>query len=463
MRGSDRYGGPAGFGIASQNDVPMAMKGTVVAAAFLGVEMKCARCHDAPAHRSTQRELFQLAALLATKPLKVPASSSVPLDKVHEGARKPLISVTLKPGTEVEAKWPFARFAPEELGAKLAEYPDDSRDRVAALVTAPQNERFAQVMANRVWKRFMGRGLVEPVEDWERGRPSHPELLRWLAREFVRGGYDLKHLSRLILNSHTYQRAADPALKDTPVLFTAPVKRRLAAEQIVDSLFAATGKPFRVEEASLDIDGARDSANSITLGKPRRSWMLTSTSNERDRPSLALPRIQMVVDVLQAFGWRASRQDPTTVRELAPNVLQSAILQNGPVGLWLTRLSDDHGVTQLALAAKSVDELLDDLFLRMLTRKPTDKERKAYSEYLRTGFDTRLRTPTPRPAAKRVPEEYATWSNQHDPRASILRQEQEAAARKGDPPTARLAPEWRERLEDVLWAVVNSSEFVFTP
>ena len=52
-------------------------------------------------------------------------------------------------------------------------------------------------MANRVWKRLMGRGLVEPVEDWERGRPSHPELLRWLGREFVRGGYDLKHLTRL--------------------------------------------------------------------------------------------------------------------------------------------------------------------------------------------------------------------------------------------------------------------------
>ncbi len=52
MRGSERFGGPAGFGVASQNDVPMAMKGTVVAAAFLGVEMKCARCHDAPAHQS---------------------------------------------------------------------------------------------------------------------------------------------------------------------------------------------------------------------------------------------------------------------------------------------------------------------------------------------------------------------------------------------------------------------------
>ncbi|MCI0701966.1 MAG: DUF1553 domain-containing protein [Planctomycetia bacterium] len=463
MRGSVRFGGPAGFGIATQNDVPMAMKGTVVSAAFLGVEMKCARCHDAPAHISTQRELFQLAALLGTKPLKVPATSSVPLDKVHEGGRKPLISVTLKPGTEVEAKWPFASFAPEEFGKQLAQYPDDSRDQLAALITAPQNERFAQVMANRVWKRLMGRGLMEPAEDWERGKPSHPELLRWLGREFVKSSYDVKYLTRLILNSHAYQRAVDPALKDTPALFTAPAKRRLTAEQIVDSMFFATGKPFRLEEVSLDIDNIRDMGNSITLGKPRRSWMLTSTSNERDRPSLSLPRIQMVVDVLQAFGWRSSRQDPITTRESAINVLQPAILQNGPVGLWLTRLSDDHGVTQLALDTKSVDELLDELFLRVLTRKPTEKERKAYGDYLRAGFDTRVRIPAPKPPMKRQPEPYVSWSNHLHPDANRIKIRQEEAARKGDPPTERLAPAWRERLEDVLWAVLNSSEFVFTP
>ncbi len=463
MKGSSRFGGPAGFGVASQNDVPMAMKGTVVAAAFLGVEMKCARCHDAPAHASLQRDLFELAAMLGAKPVKLPASSSVPLDKVHEGGRKPLIAVTLKPGTEVEAKWPFARFAPEALGKQLAEYPEDARDRLAALLTAPQNERFSQVMTNRVWKRLMGRGIVEPAEDWEKGKPSHPELLRWLSREFVRGGYDVKHLSRLVFNSHAYQRAADPALKDTPVLFTAPARRRLTAEQIVDSMFSATGAPFRVEEASLDVDGVREMNSSLTLGKPRRSWMLTSTSNERDRPSLSLPRIQMVCDVLEAFGWRSSRQDAITTRANLTNVLQPAILQNGPVGLWLTRLSDDHAVTQLALSAKSVDELLDEVFLKVLTRKPSEKERKTYGEYLRAGFDARVKTPPPKPTVKRLPEPYVSWSNHLHPEATTIKMRQEEAARKGDPPTERLDPEWRSRLEDVLWAVINSSEFVFTP
>jgi len=465
QNGSVRFGGPAGFGVASQNDAPMAAKGTIISTAFLGVEMKCARCHDAPNHKSTQKELFQLAAMLGGKTIKLPATSSVPLDKLHEGlgGRKPLIQVTLKPGTDITAEWPLEGFAPKAVGLQLAEHANDSRDRLAASITAPQNERFAQVMANRLWQRLMGRGIVATVDDWERSTPTHPELLKWLSREFVRGGYDMKALAKLILNSHAYQRAVDPMLKETPVLYTARANRRLAAEQVVDSLFAATGKTMKVEECSLDIDCARDSANSLTLGNPRRSWMLTSTSNERDRPSLALPRIQAVGDLLSAFGWRGTRQDPLTLRDAAPNVLQPAILQNGIVATWLTRLSDDHGFTEVALKAESPEKLVEAMFLRVLTRLPTDAERTAYVTHLKEGFANRVLTPAAKPLTKRKPEIYVSWSNHLDPQATVIRQQQEDAARAGDPPTERLTTDWRSRMEDVLWAVLNSPEFVFTP
>ncbi|RYD27986.1 MAG: DUF1549 domain-containing protein, partial [Verrucomicrobiaceae bacterium] len=212
LEGSDRYGGPRGFGTATQNDAPMAEKGAVVAAAFLGVEMKCARCHDAPAHEWLQKDLFNLAALLTQEPVKVPVTSSVPMDKLHEGGRKPLIKVTLKPGTEVPPEWPFKAFANPALADQLAADPQNTRDRFAALITAPQNERFAKVIVNRLWQRLMGRGIVEAVADWEKGGPTHPELLDWLGREFVRSGYDFKATARLILNSHAYQRATDPTL-----------------------------------------------------------------------------------------------------------------------------------------------------------------------------------------------------------------------------------------------------------
>jgi hypothetical protein len=468
MKGSERYGGPAGFAMASQNDVPMAAKGTIVSTAFLGVEMKCARCHDSPANISTQQDLFELAGMLGSKTLEVPVTSSVAADKLSAGGRKPLIQVTLKPGTKVEPKWPFDEFCAEELGAKLAEDAKDTRDRLAALVTAPQNERFAQVITNRIWKRFMGRGIVEPVDDWEKGKPSHPEMLRWLSREFVRGGYDVKHLARIILNSHAYQRATDTTLKETSPLFASPAPRRLAAEQIVDSLFAATGKPFSLEEVSLDIDGRREMNSSISLGQPRRSWMLTSTSNERDRPSLSLPRIQAVCDVLSAFGWRGARQDPTSVRETSPNALQPAIMSNGTVSVWLTRLSDDHGITQLALQDQSVEQLVDTLYLRVLTRKPTAEERTRCIEHLKVGFESRVtdhesRITNPSTSSERRPAKYVSWSNHLDPEATLVRQEQEIEARKGEPPTSKLDAAWRGRLEDVLWALLNAPEWVFAP
>lgn len=464
MRGSERFGGPAGFGVASQNDVPMAAKATILSTAFLGVEMKCARCHDAPAHRSRQEDLFQLAAMLATQPVEVPTTSSVPLDKLAEGGRKPLIQVTLRPGTKVPPQWPFAAFCdPSAWESLVTASRDDPRERLAALITAPSNERFAQVMVNRVWQRLLGRGLVEPVEDWEKGQPTHPDLLRWLGRELVRSGYQIKHVMRLILNSQAYQRESDAQLREPSPLVVAPARRRLTAEQVVDSLFAATGKPFRLEEVSLDIDGRRDLKSSISLGVPRRAWMLTSTSNERDRPSLALPRVQAVVDVLQAFGWRGARQDPASHRETAPNALQPAILANGVAGVWLTRLSDDHGITALALDDVSVETLVDRLFLRLLTRLPTDEERRRYVEYLSVEFaDRRVDAPATPPATTRQPARYVSWSNHLDPEATVVRQEQERAARQGDPPTARLTPPWRERMEDVVWTLINSPEAVFT-
>lgn len=311
----------------------------------------------------------------------------------------------------------------------------------------------------------MGRGLVSTLEDWEKTEPSHPELLAWLGQELVRQKYDMKAIVRLILHSHAYQRAVDPQLTETSPLFLATAPRRLTAEQIVDSLFFATGAPFDVEEFSLDIDSVRDLKNSITLGKPRRAWMLASTSNERDRPSLTLPRVQAVASLMETFGWRGARQDPVHHREINPNVLQSAILANGTVGVWLTGLSDRHFITQLALSVKSPEELVDRLFLRLLTRHPDAAEKESYTAYLKNGFDDRIvpESDRPKPAqAKHAPARYVSWSNHLDGPANTLATEKQEAARLGDPPTTALREEWRKNLEDVIWAMLNATEWIYS-
>jgi hypothetical protein len=164
----------------------------------------------------------------------------------------------------------------------------DSRELLAALLTDPRNERFAQVLANRLWQQFLGFGLVDPVEDWENAAPSHPELLRWLGHELVTHDYDLKHLARLILTSRTYQRAATAegsrVLKSRERLFESPARRRLTAEQLVDSLFAATGLEFDTEQLTMDPECRQVANDQGNFGRPLRAWEFAALSNERDRP-----------------------------------------------------------------------------------------------------------------------------------------------------------------------------------
>ncbi|MFM8708872.1 MAG: DUF1549 domain-containing protein, partial [Planctomycetia bacterium] len=152
MEGSKYFGGPAGFGLATENDVPMAAKAHVISRAFLGVEMGCARCPDAPGDRILQEHLFGLAAMLKRAEEKVPATSSVPVSP--ERLATMAIKVTLEPGTSVPPAWPF-----EHLGASTtAAAAGDSRTQVAELVTSPANPRFARVIVNRLWARCLGRG-----------------------------------------------------------------------------------------------------------------------------------------------------------------------------------------------------------------------------------------------------------------------------------------------------------------
>jgi hypothetical protein len=338
---------------------------------------------------------------------------------------------------------------------------------VAALVTSPHNERFAQVIANRLWRRYMGQGLIEPVDDWETAERAHDELLAWLGRELVLHGYDLKHLARLILNSHTYQREANrdpPRDPLAPYHFAAPLRRRMTAEQIVDSLFLACGKDLNAGELNIDADGARSYTTSLNLGRPTRAWEFTSMSNERDRPSLALPLSQDFVTLMETFGWRPSRQDPLTVRDQTPTVLQPAILNNGVVGRRFTRLSEDSVFTEMALEDQPLERLIERVFLRALTRQPTDAERALFVELLADGYaDRRVDVDPSEICIQRLRNPGVSWSNHLSPEANELMVELAEKVRQGDPPTKRLKADWRERMEDLLWTVMNTPEFVFVP
>lgn len=471
MRGDIGQGGSAGFALAGENDSPFAAKGHIIASAFLGIEMQCARCHDSPYHSTLQRDLYSLAAMLSRKAVTVPATSRVPAGFFEKKGRESLIKVTLKPDEPVTPVWPFAGTTGAEDGKsidRLMDDPKDSRERLAALVTSPENRRFARVYVNRLWKRLMGAGFVEPAHDWESRETSHPDLLDWLANDFVANGYDPRRLTRLITTSAAYQREATgenlAALSADKRFFNAPGRRRLTAEQVVDTLHAAAGKAIDSEEITFVHDGRHTLERRQTLGMPKRAWMFASLNNERDRPSLALPHAQTAVDVLEAFGWNGSRQMPVFERTTDPNLLQPGILANGTLVQMLSRASWHSPLAELAVQAESPEGLIDDVFLRFLSRMPRPAEREAFLPALREGFGARLvpATEQTKPKfAEQLPQ--VTWLNHVSPEANAIQVQVEKQVQQGPPPDPRLRTAWREVYEDLVWSVINDREFVWMP
>ncbi len=161
---------------------------------FLSTAMKCASCHDHFENAQwTQERFLGFAGLFAPDDLE-----KIRCD-VHSGQR-------------IAARFPFelpgpAPVIPSQLDARL--------HTAALLIVDPANELFAKSIVNRLWKRYLGVGLFEPVDDFRPERESsHPALLTWLARDFVVHGCDLKHTIRLILNSRTYQMPYEPKFAD---------------------------------------------------------------------------------------------------------------------------------------------------------------------------------------------------------------------------------------------------------
>ncbi len=475
MRGSPHEGGSAGFSLAGDNDAPQAAKAQILSSAFLGIETQCARCHDSPYHSSTQKDLFSIAAMLEQKPLSVPKSSRVPAAFFTSKTREPLIQVTLDLEKPVTPQWPW----PELLDAvpnSLPNTPNSTREQLALYVTTPENNRFAKVFVNRIWRRLFGAGIVEPPADWENAKPSHPQLLDWLANELMQSGYDSKSLVRTIVTSQAYQRESVGSNRKATAerrFFNAPDPRRLDAEQIVDALVQSSGRPLDVEELTFDPDARRPANNRLTLGIPSRAWMFANLANERDRPSLNLPRAQLIADLLLAFGWNGARQNPRTDRETAPNALQPGMMSNSIAIQHFIRAVEGSDLANLAIEATSPEELVQQLYLRYLSRLPNESEREQFCEVLRDGFENRIAPldpveplkinkpfPIPQPLGA-FPK--VTWSNHLRPEANEIAIELERIARRGPPPDPRLEKDWRERFEDVVWCMINQDEFVWLP
>ncbi|MBI2422734.1 MAG: DUF1553 domain-containing protein [Candidatus Hydrogenedentes bacterium] len=202
--------------------------------AFLGMSLTCARCHNHPLEKWTQDDYYGFANLFARVVIKsgkqggndvIPATFG---DVLH-----PLYARPLAP-------------KPLDGGAIDAQAPQDRRGILADWLTAPENPYFTRAVVNRVWKNFMGRGLVEPVDDLRLTNPAANEpLFQALCEDLVEQRYDLKALMRRIMQSAAYQRASEPADPEMPDLinYSQYIVRRMKAEVLLDTYAQVTGVP----------------------------------------------------------------------------------------------------------------------------------------------------------------------------------------------------------------------------
>ena len=178
--------------------------------------------------------------------------------------------------------------------------------------------------------------------------------------------------------------------------------------------------------------------------------------------ALAKPQAIVITDLLTTFGWRESRAEPRSARDHDANVLQPALLGNGTAGSRVTRLSDDSAITALALRDQSVEELIRAVFLRVLSREPNAAEKRTFVTLLSKGYDQRRTSAKPLIRRNGITKA-VSWANHLNPDATEVMLAIEKEVKAGDLPTPQLTKDWRERAEDMLWALLLSPEFIHMP
>jgi hypothetical protein len=295
---------------------------------FLGINLKCASCHDSFIDDWKLDDAYGLAAVVADGPLE-------------------LHRCDLPTG-----KFATAKFVFPELGAIDANLPRPKRQaRLAELLTDPRNGRFSRTIVNRLWRQLMGRGLVEPVDSMA-AEPWSERVLDHLADHFVKSGYDIKELLRYIATSRAYQSQTVSVEKEPATaegfVYTGPIARRLTAEQFLDAVWYLTGTGPQAPHPSLG---------------PATEF---SSTDERVRAAY------VISDALMRSLGRPNREQVVTTRPELLTTLQALDLSNGP------QFSEmlNAGGKKVAAEGLGREAIVNRLFRRAMSRGPSDEEQQ---------------------------------------------------------------------------------------
>ena len=345
-------GGPVNYALDG-TDAKAAAEQT--AQRFLGLRLRCAQCHDHPFDVWTQDDYFGLAAFFAKIERPAPIACSDPMPKRSE--------VRLDPKGTVEHLRTKKPATPRLLDGRVVtvKAEEDPRKALADWITAPDNPFFARATANWVWAQFFGKGLADPADDLSRSNPPvHPELLDALARHFITHKYDLKDLIRTVATSEAYglSSATVPGNAQDARLFSHQIPRPLSPHQMADALAQATDVPNRFPN------------------KPAHTRAL-----EVYDPSTAST-------ILDTFG-RCSRTVACATVSAPPLSLRQSLLLIGGDVIEAKVSSINGYLTGLLELSPTLDEVVENLYLRVVCRPPTPEEQSRWSAELKKATSLR--------------------------------------------------------------------------
>jgi len=313
---------------------------------FLGIKIKCAKCHNHPYDRWTQENYHGLAAFFSrvqrriVEPPKHDGDNEKPAGDAEMMIEVAASGEALHPrtGRPVQAWLPG-------VGA-IDAIEGDPRERFAQWLVHSNNPFFAKVAVNRIWYHLFGRGLVEPIDDFRESNPAvNRPLLDALAADFATHGFDQRHVLRTILNSSTYQLSSSAnrwnELDETFLSRSHP--RRLSAEQLLDAICDVTEVPERLG------------------GLPEGTLATTMPSPDANHP------------FLQSFGQPERKSACACERNQEPNFAQALQMVNGTVVQEKLRAVDNR-FHRMLREGRSTDEAVQSLYLAALSRCATEEE-----------------------------------------------------------------------------------------
>jgi hypothetical protein len=376
-RGTPEDNGAASFTLA-QSTQAVEMAGEV-SRVFMGVQIQCAQCHDHPSDKWKRTQFHEFASFFAgLSQRRVNPMTNPALFEVREAPNAPrYVMPDLKDpshSTPIEPKFFLSDEAPKLAGLT----PEQRRAVAASYITGQDNPLFAKAFVNRVWGVLMGEGFYNPVDDIGETKEAHnPEVLEAIAAEWQKGGYDIHWLFRTILNTRAYQResrSTNSAAGRTP--FAANCPSRLRADQVYDALAQALDLPAETFNR----------ANKAQLEKFREAQRDAFMKKVADQPK------QVQEAILNAVARRGGPRnrfnktfgyDPSVANDdVLGTIPQALFLMNSPQVNNGLKATPNSMLGELLRTTPDNRTVLNVLYLRVLAREPNAKEVRVCGNYL---------------------------------------------------------------------------------